>query len=196
MIHGSRTIRGRNGMRSGISLVEMMIAVILFGVISIVGFKYSSNFYNTDLVAKKARVAALVEQASQLSNAYDVYSVQFGTTPTDVLDLNASNAKILTTTPTAITEIGTGWVLSIATDYTGSGNNDIAFSFPVTNVTPSTSNEEYCSVFNNMISPALSLDVDDTTDFGTSAAQFTALGNVFCFGTGATIEIVLLKEVN
>ena len=160
-------------------------------------FKYSKNYYNTDLVAKKARTAALVEQATQLSNAYDIYSVQFGDAPTAITDLNASNAKILTAIPASVTEIGTtGWVLETGKDYTGSGNNDIAFSFVVDNVTPSTSNEEYCAVFNNMIDPSLSLDVVDGQDFGLSPAQYAALGTAFCFGTGATIEVALIKEAN
>jgi prepilin-type N-terminal cleavage/methylation domain-containing protein len=189
--------KNHRGMRNGISLIEMMIAVILFGVISIVGFKYSKNYYDTDLVAKKARVAALVEQATQLSGAYDVYVAQIGTAPTAISDLNASNVKILSAIPTTITEIGSaGWTLATGTDYTGSGTNDVAFSFVVANVTPSTSNEEYCATFNNMIDSSLSLDVTDGQDFNTSANQYTSLGKAFCFGTGLTLEIVLIKEAN
>jgi prepilin-type N-terminal cleavage/methylation domain-containing protein len=197
MIQGSNMTGSHKGMRKGISLVEMLIAIVLFGVLAVVSFKYSKNYINTDLAAKQARVSALIEQATQLSTAYDVYAVKFGTEPTDIYDLNASNAKILTEIPVTITEIGTtGWSLETGTDYTGSGNNDIAFSFPVTNATPSTSNEEYCAVFNNIIDSSLSLDVIDGQNFGLAPAQNSALGNAFCFGTGLTIEIVFIKEAN
>ena len=196
MLQGSNMTRSHRGMRSGISLVEMLIAIVLFGVLAVISFKYSKNYINTDLAAKQARVSALIEQATQLSIAYDVYSVKFGTAPTDIIDLNSSNAKILTDIPVAITEIGTGWSLEAGTYYTGSANSDIAFSFPVTNVTPSTSNEEYCAVFNNIIDTSLSLDVIDTQDFALSSVQYAALGDAVCFGTGATIEIVFIKEAN
>ncbi len=193
-----RTTRSHNKMRSGISLVEMMIAVILFGVISIVGFKYSKNYYDTDLTAKKARVAALIEQATQLSGAYDIYVAQMGTAPTAINDLNASNVKILTSIPSTITEIGTtGWTLDIATDYTGSGSNDIAFTFAITDPGGADiSDEEYCAVFNNTIDNSLSLEVNDGDDFDTTANQYTALGNAFCYGSDASKEIILLKEAN
>lgn len=196
MIQGSNMSRSHKGMRKGISLVEMLIAIVLFGVLSVVSFKYSKNFINTDLAAKQARVSALIDQATQLSTAYDVYSAKFGTAPILITDLNASNAKVLTDIPVAITEIGAAWSLEVGTDYTGSGTNDIAFSFPVTNVTPSTSNEEYCAVFNNSIDSSLSLDVTDGQDFGFSTVQYPLLGNAFCFGTGLTVEIVFIKEAN
>ncbi len=60
-----------SGMRKGLSLVEMMIAIVLFGVLSTVGYKYYKNFLYTELAAKQARVAALIDPATQLSNAYE-----------------------------------------------------------------------------------------------------------------------------
>jgi len=48
------------GMRKGISLVEMMIAIILFAALSTIGLKYYKNYINTDLQAMKARNAAAV----------------------------------------------------------------------------------------------------------------------------------------
>lgn len=193
-----------SGMRKGISLVEMMIAVILFGVISVVGFKYYKNYYNTDLAAKKARVAALMDQATQLSNAYDVYTAQFGTAPTTIANLTANNAKILTAIPTPITEIGVaGWVLDAATDYTGAvapGTvaTDIAFTYTIDNPgAGKVDNEEYCALFNNMINPALSVNVTDTQTFGTNTAQYAALGNAYCSGTVANaLTIVVIKQAN
>ncbi len=196
MIQGSSMTRSHNGMRNGISLVEMMIAVILFGVISVVGFKYSKNYYNTDLSAKKARIASLVEQASQLSNAYDIYQVQMGTSPTLITDLNATNTAILTAIPSPITEIGAAWALDTATDYAASAALDIAFTFAVTDVTPSTSNEDYCAVFNNMIDTSLSVITTDGQSFDTAQNQYTALGDAFCYGAGASMTVVFIKEAN
>ena len=197
MIQGSSMTRSHKGMRNGISLVEMLIAIVLFGVLAVISFKYVKVFYDTDLAAKQARVAALVEQGTQLTNAYDIYTMKTGVTPTAIGDLNASNIKILSEIPTTITEIGTtGWTLETATDYTGSGNNDIAFSFTVDNVSPATTNEEYCAVYNNFMNSSLSLDVTDSLDFTASALQYAALGNTFCFGQDGTIEIVLVKVAN
>ena len=45
MLYKRNASKNYRGMRSGISLVEMMIAVILFGVISVVGLKYYKNYY-------------------------------------------------------------------------------------------------------------------------------------------------------
>ncbi len=196
--------QGYTGMRKGISLVEMMIAVILFGVIAVVGFKYYKNFYNTDLAAKKARVAALMDQATQLSNAYDVYTTQFGTAPTAISDLTANNAKILTSAPTPIDEIGAGgWTLTTGTDYTGANApgtvaTDIAFTYTVDDPGVGLAdNEEYCALFNNMIDSSLSVDKVDGDTFGANAAQYAALGDAYCAGSVAnTLTIVVLKQVN
>ncbi len=64
------------GKRQGISLVEMTIAVILFGVLSTIAMLYYKSLFNIDLTAKKARVAALMDQAYQLSGAYGVFVAQ------------------------------------------------------------------------------------------------------------------------
>lgn len=195
---------GYSGMRKGISLVEMMIAVILFGVISVVGFKYYKNFYNTNLSAKKARVAALLDQATQLTSAYDIYTAQFGTAPAFITDLTANNVKILTALPTAITEVGAaGWVLDTATDYTGANApgtvaNDIAFTYTIDDPgVGKADNEEYCALFNNMIKPSLSVSVADLATFGLPATQYAAMGNAYCEGSVANaLKIVVLKQVN
>jgi prepilin-type N-terminal cleavage/methylation domain-containing protein len=195
------------GMRNGISLVEMMIAIILFGVISVIGFQYYKNFMNTDLSAKKARVASLMDQARQLSNAYDVYQVQVGTAPTAITDLNASNVMIITEIPPAMTEVGAAqWTLDTTTDYTNTGNNDIAFVYAIDNVAASADNEEYCALFNNMIDPTISIDVSHGDTFDTSDDAYAALGSAFCHSSNAVVgsgtpaadglEIVILKEAN
>jgi len=194
---------GTSGMRKGISLVEMMIAIILFGVLSIVGYKYYKSFYNTDLTSKKARVAALIDQATQLSNGYDIYKAQFGKAPTAIGDLTVANVKILTAIPTKISEIGSAdWTLDIATDYTGAVGTatvavDPAFVFTV-NAEPaatSTDNEEYCAIFNNMMINTQTLAVTDDMAFGpTATAQFATFSNAYCYGTADTLNIVFIKE--
>ncbi len=193
-------------MRNGISLVEMMIAIILFGVISVIGFKYYKNFMNTDLSAKKARVASLMDQARQLSNAYDVYQVQVGTAPTAITDLNASNVMIVTEIPSPISEIGTtGWTLDIGTNYTQGTGNDVAFVYAIDDVATA-DNEEYCALFNNLIDSNLSVNVGDGATFQTSEDAYNALGNAYCYSAVAglpsgpagagSLEIVILKEAN
>jgi Tfp pilus assembly protein PilE len=85
------------GMRKGISLVEMTIAVILFGLLSTIAMLYYKSLFNIDLTSKKARVAALMDQAYQLSGAYDVFVAQQGVSPSlsDLTEFNASNVLIL-----------------------------------------------------------------------------------------------------
>lgn len=194
-----------SGMRKGITLVEVMVAVILIGVVSIVGYKYYKNFYNTNLTSKKARVAALMEQATQLSNAYDVYKAQFGQAPAAITDLTAVNVKILTSLPTKIAEIGSNdWTMDTATDYTGASGAattavDTAFTFDV-NAEPtatSTDNEEYCAILNNMIKNTESLSVTDNMNFGPLATdQYPIFGNAYCYGTNDTLKIVFIKQAN
>jgi len=196
-------IQGRNmegtytGMRKGISLVEMMIAIILFGVISIIGFKYSSNFYDTKLASKKALVASLVEQGTQLSNAYDIYSIQFGVAPTDETNLTQANVQILSAIPTTITEIGTiGWNLNLAIDADNDTvADDYVFEFDVAGTTADSS--EYCAVLNNIVTTSVDLN---TTLFPLATYNSTTSGTAFCYGSGvggaAPYKMVFVKEIN
>jgi prepilin-type N-terminal cleavage/methylation domain-containing protein len=97
------------GMRKGISLVEMTIAIVLFAALAAIGLKYTKVYLNTDLQAKKARVAAATDQASQLVQAYQIYKTEMGVEPTSINDFNGSSS-ILTTWPTKIKEMSTtGW---------------------------------------------------------------------------------------
>lgn len=143
-----------------------------------VGFKYSKNYLDTSLSSKKALVASLVNQGSQLSNAYDVYTMQFNATPSDEQNLSQANVKILTQTPDTITEIGSGWDLNTSIDIDGAGVNDIAFTFAVTAADPA--DAQFCAVLNNMY--------DNTVDFNTTVfPKATYAGNeAFCYGTSGT----------
>lgn len=198
MIQGSNMTRGRKGMRKGISLVEMLIAIILFGTISMISFKYAANFYDTKLASKKALVASLVEQGAQLSNAYDIYTMQFGVAPTDENNLTQANVRILTSIPTTITEIGvTGWNLNTAIDATGDASaTDIAFEFAVTNT--GSDAEEYCAILNNSVSGSVDLN---TTLFPIAAYNSATIGKAFCYGTGGVTgtppyAMVFVKTIN
>jgi prepilin-type N-terminal cleavage/methylation domain-containing protein len=148
-------------MRKGLSLVEMMIAVILFGVMSMVGFKYYKSFYNSGDITKKTNLGAVVDQASQLSNAYDIYEIQVGLSPAEINELTASNIQIMSSIPEGIEAI-TGdsnasvtWqlVTQAKIDDTTSGN-DVAFVYPLGS---SSDQVKYCQLFNNIVNNTLSV---------------------------------------
>ncbi len=190
-------------MRNGISLVEMMIAIILFGVISIIGYKYYTNFMNTSLSGQKARVAAVVDQARQLSNGYDVYKAQFGVAPTSEQNLTAANAMILTEIPEgmeAITGSTTNtWSLSTTAEVDGdTDNDDHAFVYPV-DTGVDADDLQYCNIVNNLADS--SRDLNSTTVPTNENNAYTAgLETFFCIdsagdGTGTT-EIMFVKALN
>ncbi len=198
---------GASGMRKGISLVEMMIAIVLLGVLSVIGYKYYKNFFDTDLVAKKARMGTVVDQASQLSSAYDVYQQQMGTAPTLIGELNASNVQILKALPTMPSSVSASWDLNV-TDIGGpSAVADAVFILPLTGgATGSITADakKYCRVFNNMMDSSKSL-TDDTSYSGQTVPQMmTTYTNAFCMddtatptlGTATGLKIVFVKQLN
>ncbi|ADR32837.1 hypothetical protein Sulku_0170 [Sulfuricurvum kujiense DSM 16994] len=171
--------------RKGISLVEMTIAVILFGVLSTVTMLYYKNLFNIDLTSKKARIAALMDQGRQLSGAYDVYIAQFGIAPLDVnlSDFNATNVMILKHLPKDIIEMTTvGWELN-----TSAVDGHPAFQFPIDlngtsyKLAGVKDDDQYCAIFNHEINTSLDLNVSDNMNFGTAASQYSALGDAFCY---------------
>ena len=108
-------VHSYNGKRKGISLVEMTIAVILFGLLSAIALFYYRSLFNIDLTAKKARVAALMNQGYQLAGAYDIFVAQEGRAPilADLSEFNATNVLILKSLPKDIREMTTtGWELN------------------------------------------------------------------------------------
>jgi prepilin-type N-terminal cleavage/methylation domain-containing protein len=206
MIHGSSVTRGYKGKRSGISLVEMLIAIVLFGVISAIGYKYYKNFYDTTLAAKKARVSAIIDQATQISNAYDIYAMQIGTVPITMASLSAVTSKILTETPAPIPEVSTtGWKIASPTalaDAVGldlDGNaagNDVAFTYSVNGPANDSDKRDYCNILNNVEDPTWSLEALDAAilqDDGMYAAGFT---RIMCYQTAAnTYHFAFIKTV-
>ena len=173
------------GMRKGISLVEMIIAIVLFAALATISLKYTKNFLNTDMTAKKARVAAVTEQASQLLTSYQIYRTETGGNPTTIGDLNGS-AGILTSIPTIVTEVSTlGW--QYAADYNGTGlpafYMKIDLNGTMNTASQIKSGKEYCSIFNREFNNSISLAVTDATTIGTqgnAATNKTTFGDKFC----------------
>lgn len=180
-----------NGKRKGISLVEMTIAVILFGVLSTIGLLYYKSLFNIDLTAKKARVAALMDQGYQLSGAYDIYSAQFGRAPTlqNLYDFNATNVAILTQLPQRFTELSSiGWELN--SSYPNLTGNPTVFTFALdlngsdADWNSSRDDDKYCAIYNHEINTSLDLNVSvSNMDFGDAPTQYARLGKTFCFST-------------
>jgi type II secretory pathway pseudopilin PulG len=176
------------GMRKGISLVEMVIAIVLFAALATIGLKYAKSYLNTDLQAKKARTAALTDQANQLVQAYTIYKTETGKEPATLADLNATSG-ILNNIPTTITEMSSvGWELNTSTGIDGTG---VAFQFRLDTNTSGTDKTaaQYCAIFNREFNTSASVDVNFTTDFGTAAdanASRNAMGQYFCYTHGAT----------
>ena len=196
MVHGSSVNKGYKGMRKGISLVEMLIAIVLFGVLAAMSFKYVKNFYDTEIATKQARIAALIEQGTQLTNAYDIYTMKYGTAPATLDVLYDNTVKILTQKPTTIKEIGTaGWAYTQAADLGSGANGVIAGGSDTVYYFDLLANEDsakYCAVINNMadgdgVGVTTSLVADAATPFISTTYYKTGdYSNFYCVGTDAT----------
>jgi type II secretory pathway pseudopilin PulG len=181
--------------RKAISLVEMIIAIILFAALATIGLKYSKNYISTELQAMKARVAAAKEQAKQLSDAYKLYTVEYGDLNATE-DLNATDSLVLTNLPVAIDEITASvtcaWDLnkSISTTYA----NKKAFTMTVDANKSATSDEQYCKLWNRDFNTSITeLNVSDGENMGTVDGYLAANILNFCAGnTGSyTIYVTL-----
>jgi len=181
------------GMRKGISLVEMVIAIILFATLATITIKYSKNYLDTDLQAKRARAAALTEQANTLITAHQLFKVDFGRDATNILELNQTGS-ILSAIPAIITEIGsTRWGINTATAIT---NHPTAFEFNITADAASTTDEKYCALINHEFNSSRDLNVTEGQTFGnaTLATAYTSLGSQagFCYGTASAYTVEIL----
>lgn len=172
-----------NGKRKGISLVEMTIAVILFGLLSTIALLYYRSLFNIDLTAKKARVAALMNQAYQLSGAYDIYVAQEGTAPVDtnLSDFNATNILILRSLPRDIREMtSTGWELNLTAV---AGRPALLFPIDLNGSTYASLPDDdlYCAIFNREINRSIELNVTNNTNFGNITTNYALYGESFCY---------------
>lgn len=186
-----------NGKRKGISLVEMTIAVILFAVLSTIALLYYKSLFNVDLTAKKARIAALMDQGYQLSGAYDIYVAQYGRSPTlqNLYDFNATNVAILTQLPRVIKELSTiGWELN--SSYPNLNGAPTVFTFALdlngsnADWNASRDDDQYCAIYNHEINTSMDINVSTSNmDFGSAQLNYDRLGKTFCFSTleGATL---------
>ena len=177
------------GMRKGISLVEMMIAVILFAALATIGLKYSKSFINTDLQAMKARVGAAMEQGSQLTTAYKLFTTQYGVLPT-YADLNATATPIMTATPNIITEMSLlGWDYNSST---GAGTGK-GFTMKIDANQTALSDATYCAIWNHEFNSSVELNVSGTEDYGliTAPAYVSATANSYCFGAAGGYTILV-----
>jgi type II secretory pathway pseudopilin PulG len=183
------------GMRKGISLVEMMITIILFAALATISLKYTKNFFDTGLAAQKARIAALMEQGTQLAGAYDAFFAQEGHAPILLTDLNDSNVSILTKIPTTITELSTtGWDLNTTTGF-GSGK---AIHIALDGNTSADDDNVYCAIFNHEFNKSIELNVTNSTYTpGTAQTMYDSGFRQFCYSdTGAVgdkLHIYIVK---
>jgi len=195
-------------MRKGISLVEMLIAIVLFGVISSIGYKYYKNFYDVSLAAKQTRISAIIDQATQISNAYDLYVMKEGVAPTTMAKLSAANVGILTEKPTAMPELtNTGWAISTNLELGGTtANNDIGFTYVLDGTGLSATDElEYCNILNNVAISSWNLDAAYTNanpgTVGTNKEMYdgtnATLTSFHCGGADATsLVLTFIKTYN
>ena len=189
--------RNYRGMRKGLSIVEMMVAVILFGVISTIGYKYSKNFYNVSLASKQALIAAVIDQATQLSNAYDIYQIKLGIAADTVGKLSGPTVKILTKTPEKILAItADGWELTkINVDGDGGAtDNDTVFSYKISSSTASNLDKlTFCNVLNNIEYSDYSLDTA-LGDIGTADTMYD--GSATAANNHEFKELMCYKDSN
>jgi len=204
-------IQGRNmtevkGMRKGISLVEMLIAIVLFGVIATTSYIYYKNYYDTAFAAKKLAISVIVDQASQLSNAFDMYSVQTGLAPTSIQQM--VDARLITQAPVvqaAITDPTLGWVLNNAIDVDSSagGANDTVFQMDLDGTASAADQLDYCNILTNQADSAWSILPGTSTIatvLATDAIYTLAAGETQSFhcaqNAAGTLTLVFVKLID
>jgi len=194
------------GMRKGISLVEMIVAVILFATLAGISVKYYKNFFNTELTAKKARVAALLDQAAQMSNAYDAYIVQVGSTANldaNLTELDDANVSILTRLPVAIAGMATGlsdgtgaWELNKSTSIPGTSGVALMYKLDMnaTGKSISSDDEQYCAIINHEFNASVEYNATNKTTFSAPTTAYKNFGPVFCAnGPSGILTLFVIK---
>jgi prepilin-type N-terminal cleavage/methylation domain-containing protein len=167
MIQGSSITRSNKGMRKGISLVEMLVAIVLFGIIGTISYTYYKNYYDTSFAAKQLRIYTIVDQAAQLGNAFDLYNTKNGVDPTTVDQLVED--KILTQVPVAQPFVtATGWTLDENVTIDGNDTTGVAFMYLVDGVGSNTDKLDYCNILNNTANKDSNLSRTDADQNETS----------------------------
>jgi prepilin-type N-terminal cleavage/methylation domain-containing protein len=201
MVHGSNVARGHRGMRKGISLMEMLVAIILLGILSSVGYNYYKNYFDTSLSAKQIKVSVLIEQAAQLKNALELYKVKFGADVNTTQGLNELAVQsIITEVPAAIPDMSDqGWILNtggmdidstLITSLGGTTLADQVITYDLNGTTTAIADRmDYCNALNNIASngvtnyavSAATLALDDVNESATKVSN-----TFFCWDTDAT----------
>lgn len=218
MKQGSNMTVSHRGMRRGISLMEMMVAVIMLGILSSVGYNYYKNYFDTSLAAKQIKVAVLIEQASQLKNALELYRTKFGIDANTTQGLQVlADQRIITEVPTTIPDISsTGWVLetdvqdinsTLISAQGGTTSNEQLITYDVDQGTV-VDKMQYCNALNNIASNGVTdftvleagLDVDLTDSIITSDTGALEIENTFfCWDSNATantgIQFVFITKI-
>ena len=198
MAQGSNMTMGHNGMRKGISLVEMLTAIILFGLISVISYNYYKNYYDTTFAAKQTRVYAIIDQATQLSNAYDLYQTKMGVAPTTLQAI--VDQKILSKVPDVQPSLSkTGWTLdtNITTDNNATNTNVVGFKYDINGSSLVNQDRvDYCNILNNaaksdynLSTPAASLKTD------TNGSYNDVNNTMFCYALDVNASEVIFTFV-
>ena len=202
MKQGSHMTMGHKGMRKGISLMEMLVAVILLGVLSSVGYNYYKVYFDTSLASKQIKVAVLIEQAGQLKNALQLYNVKTGgdvnsTLTSDVSSLDNGigllvTERIITEIPMVMKDISAeGWFVDTnSSDMNGTyintlGNTDtvdVILTYAVDGTTDGTADRmDYCNSLNYIASGGVTkYDVTGSGIQDANATATTVQNTFFC----------------
>ena len=169
MLQGRRMTRSHKGMRHGLSLLELLTAIVLMGILSGVGFKYYKVFYDTSFAAKQARIYMLIEQGQQLSGAHQLFETKNGLVPVQINDM-VIDQQLAIKPPVMADVSSSGWLLKtyqtigLYDSNTSDGNisidqnrtsltsleNDIAFVLPFDEVTTAEQTRlDFCNIINN-----------------------------------------------
>jgi prepilin-type N-terminal cleavage/methylation domain-containing protein len=221
MKQGSHMTVSHRGMRKGISLMEMLVAIILLGILSSVGFTYYKNYYSTALAAKQIKVAVLLDQASQLKNGLELYNIKTGSDANNsVADpADADNGlgllvaqRLITSIPATIPDMSDkGWFVETNTTdisstflLTQGGTTlvDQFLTYDLNGTSTGSDRQDYCNALNNIASNGvLSFDVVEA-GLGADINASAELGNntYFCWdsdtGTAdAGQQLVFLSKV-
>ena len=200
MKQGSNMTVSHTGMRKGISLMELLVAIILLGILSSVGFTYYKNYYSTALAAKQIKVAILLDQAAQLKNGLELYSIKTG------LDANSSVAdpadtnnglgllvaqRLITTIPATIPDVSDeGWFVStdvtdvystfIGTQGGTAANNEQFLTYDLNGTATGSDRQDYCNALNNIAS-------DGTWTYDTVEGDMDSVGIIDMNTTAETV---------
>lgn len=149
MSQGKNMKQSYTGMKKGLSLMEMLISIVLFGAISTIGYVYYKNYYDTSRAAKEAKMYVLVDQATQLSNAYDLYAIKYGVDANNTQEL--LNAGFLTGGPIVPQDFSNGsWELNTTMTMNDTVTaDDVAFTLDI-NTTTLADELTYCQILNGL----------------------------------------------